>query len=321
MDIFYFEAFEEEKKELEKFTPENISAGYSWKTIQEYGAEEPPADIISVRTQSDIPLSWAGKITGIITRSTGFNHILEYRKASGVEVPAGYLPLYCNRSVAEQALTLWMSLLRKLPGQISQFKDFNRDNITGRETRAKTLLVAGVGNIGYEVVKIGRGLEMNVLCVDIDKKHADVNYIDISEGIGRADIIVCCMNLTEDNVDYFNYDLLKKSKRGAVFVNVARGELSMPGGLLRLLEEGHLGGVGIDVYYKEGEMATALRSGEKPDTSEVAETLKLMEFDNVIMTPHNAFNTEEAVLNKSEQTVAQLVDFLKNGSFMWAVKG
>ena len=137
MDIFFFEAFEEEQAALKKYNDSQFDAGYSWKTIQEYGANEPPADIISVRTQSQIPLEWAGKLKAILTRSTGFDHLTAYRQESDAEnLKCGYLPLYCNRAVAEQALTLWMALLRKLPRQINHFQSFKRDgNYRQRDLR------------------------------------------------------------------------------------------------------------------------------------------------------------------------------------------
>jgi Phosphoglycerate dehydrogenase and related dehydrogenases len=75
-----------------------------------------------------------------------------------------------------------MSLLRKLPQQIEQFKSFNRDGLTGGECERKTLLVVGVGNVGYEVVRIGKGLDMEVLGVDVVKKHSSVSYVSIEEG-------------------------------------------------------------------------------------------------------------------------------------------
>ncbi len=317
--IFFYEAFEEETKTLKKFLPKYIDAGFSWKTIQEYGVKIPQAKIISLRTQSTIPVDWKNSIDGIITRSTGYDHITEYRKFIQKNIPAGYLPLYCNRSVAEQALLMWLALLRKLPQQILQFKSFNRDGITGKECEKKTLTVFGVGNIGYEIVKIGKGLNMDVLGVDIVKKYNDVTYISKEEGILNADIIVCSMNLTKDNQKYFNFELLSKTKPGAIFINIARGELSPATDLLKLLESKKISGVALDAYNNEKELAGTVRKGIKSDDKEVLAILKLADRNNVILTPHNAFNTEEAVEKKSEQTIEQLLHFLDKKEFKWPV--
>jgi len=318
--IFFYEAFEEETIALKKFLPKNIDADFSWKTIQEHGEKNPPAKIISIRTQSQIPTDWANSIDAIISRSTGYDHVNEYRKITGKNLPAGYLPLYCSRSVAEQALLMWMALLRKLPKQVRQFKTFHRDGITGKECDKKVLAVVGVGNIGYEIVKIGKGLNMDVLGVDIVKKRDDVNYVSHEDAIQKADVIVCAMNLTEENEGYFNLERLSSAKPGAVFINIARGELSPAADLLKLLETKKLGAVGLDVYNFEKELAGVLRSNINSDNNEVRAVLKLAERNDVILSPHNAFNTEEAVERKSEQTAEQLMNFLEKGEFKWKVE-
>ena len=220
-DVFFYEAFEEETKALKRYLDPQIAAGFTWKTIQEYtesspGTQVPPAPLISIRTQSTLPLPWATQLAGILTRSTGYDHIERYRKRTQTEVRCGYLPLYCNRAVAEQAMLLWMALLRKLPLQMRSFATFNRDGLTGWECEHKTLLVVGVGHIGYEVVDIGQGLGMQVLGVDLVHTHKDVTYVTLEEGLSRADIIVCSMNLTEENARYFDYETLRQAKRGEI---------------------------------------------------------------------------------------------------------
>lgn len=318
-DVYFYEAFEEESAALRSFLNHQINAGFTWQTIQEAGDVLPPARLISIRTQSIIPVQWAKSLNGVLSRSTGYDHLISYRERTNLNLVCGYLPLYCNRAVAEQALLLWMALLRKLPRQMKQFNNFSRDGLTGHECQGKTLLVVGVGNIGYQVVKIGRGMGMQTFGVDIVRKHDDINYLDIEEGIAAADIIVCAMNLTKKNVGYFDYKLLKKAKSGIIFVNIARGELSPAEDLLRLLRENHLGGIGMDVYEAEGTLATALRKGQPAIDPIVAATLELTKWDNVILTPHNAFNCEESVIRKSEQSIRQIEKFLNSGQFVWNI--
>jgi D-lactate dehydrogenase len=319
MDVFFYEAFEEEEKAIRRYLPADIKAGFSWKTIQEYGSGGPAAAIVSIRTQSLIPTEWAPKLSGILSRSTGYDHLVKYLKECGSAVQCGYLPLYCNRAVAEQAMLLWMALLRKLPQQVKNFSTFYRDGITGSECQGKTLLVVGVGNIGSEVAKIGQGLGMNVLGVDIVQKHPSVSYVSIGEGLSKADIIVCAMNLTPENTGYFKYERLRQARRGVIFVNVARGEFSPSKDIIRLLDEDHLGGVGLDVYNHEGRLAVALRAGKNVDDQEVSATLSLLNRLNVVLTPHNAFNTAESVERKAGHSVQQVQHFLKNGSFLWPI--
>jgi D-lactate dehydrogenase len=156
LEVFFYEAFEEETQSLKHYLPPYIEAGFTWKTIQEQGDPKPPASLISIRTQSIIPASWATEVSGILSRSTGYDHIELYLKKCKKSLPCGYLPLYCNRAVAEQAALLWMSLLRKLPQQMQNFAGFHRDSLTGQEVEHKSLLVVGVGNIGFEMCPLRR---------------------------------------------------------------------------------------------------------------------------------------------------------------------
>jgi D-lactate dehydrogenase len=319
-DVFFYEAFREEQEALRAALKETgIRAGFAPDTIQECDAAVPPAPLISIRTQSLIPEGWAGRISGILTRSTGYDHVLDYRRRAGTDVVCGYLPLYCNRAVAEAAMLLWMALLRRLPRQLRHFQTFNRDGLTGAECYGKTLLVVGVGHIGSEAARIGQGLGMRVLGVDVVKKYHDVTYVALEEGLKAADVIVCAMNLTASNRGFFCYESLKAAKTGAVFVNIARGELSPSTGLKRLLDEGILGGVGLDVFDHEIDLAGWLRDGKAGDHPETKAALELSRRDNVILTPHNAFNTAEAVERKALHSIRQIEHFIKQGGFLWPV--
>lgn len=320
LSVFFYEAFQEEEQALKRYLSPKLKVGFTWQTIQEVGETHPPAALISIRTQSIIPPAWGTKLSGLLTRSTGYDHIHHYLAQGQGNLPCGYLPRYCHRAVAEQTLLLWLTLLRKLPQQLHQFHTFNRDGLTGQECQQKTLLVVGVGHIGYEVIKISQGLGMPALGVDMEKKYPDVAYVTLEEGLPQADIVVCAMNLTADNRNYFNYSALKRGKPGMIFVNIARGEMSPPVDLLRLLDEQFLGGVALDVYDRESELATLLRRGQViehyPDLGAI---LELAKRPNVILTPHNAFNTQEAVARKADHSIQQVNAFLVTGQFIWPV--
>lgn len=317
MDVFFYEAFAEEEAAIRRYLPDHITAGFTWKTIQEYGENHPPAPIISLRTQSHIPEDWVTHLSGILSRSTGYDHLRAYRNSFAPNLPLGYLPLYCHRAVAEQAMMLWMGLLRKLPQQLENFRTFHRDGLTGRETAAKTLLVVGVGNIGYEVVRIGKGLDMDVLGVDLSHDRSDVAYVDIEEGLQKADICVCAMDLSEENAGYFSQARLEQAKPGMLFINISRGELSPSAVLWPLLASGHLGGVAIDVFDEEKKLAHALREGVPATHPEVQATLQIASHPKGICTPHNSFNSEEGVDRKASQSVEQVDYFLQESTFIW----
>ena len=318
-DVIFYEAFEEEAAAIRRHLKPGVQAEFTARTIQECGEHSLSARVVSVRTQSFFPPDWKPGSFAILTRSTGYDHVAAYRRRTGASVDGGYLPLYCNRAVAEQALLLWMALLRRLPVQLDNFRTFRRDGLTGRECAGKTLGVFGVGQIGSEIVRIGQGLGMRVLPVDIVQKHPELAYATQSQALAESDIVVCAMNLTEENCGYFRYQTLRAAKRGALFVNVARGEFAPATDLLRLLEEGQLGGVALDVYNHESELAVSLRSGRVSEDTEVRSLLKLAGDPRVVCTPHNAFNTAESVERKAEHSVRQLEAYLSTGRFLWPV--
>ena len=321
-EIFFYEAFAEEAERLRHYAvAAGVRAGHTPLTIQEAGHAAPPAPVISLRTQSLIPAAWAPQLRGILSRSTGYDHLLAYRRQTKCDdLVLGYLPLYCVRAVAEQALLLWTALLRRLPRQLRQFAAFERDHLTGRENLGKTLALFGVGNIGHEVSRIAAALGLDVLGVDPVRRHADVTYVEPAEALARADILVCAMNLTARNHGYFTRDVLARARRKPLLVNIARGEFTPAAVLEAALDEGLLSGVALDVYNEESTLAPALRTGKMDTlTPDNQALLRLQQRPDVICTPHNAFNTLEAVERKSEQSLRTLVHFRQAGRFLWPV--
>jgi D-lactate dehydrogenase len=343
-DVYFYEAFAEEAELLKRLMLPGVAAEYTDRTIQEAGHAAPPAQLVSIRTQSTLPLDWAPQLAGILSRSTGYDHLAAYAAAVGRPPKLGYLPLYCHRAVAEQAMMLWMALLRKLPRQIRQFHEFHRDGLTGFECQGKTLAVVGVGNIGHEVCAIGAALGMRVVGVDRDPRHADVAYQPIDAALAEADVVVCALDLNRSTRGYFDAAKWRHAKRGSLFVNISRGECSPSTALVGALDAGQLAGAAIDVYDHEAELAVALRGSVEsavcldapPSAEELASrlsnsettnfdpevwaTLELARRDNVICTPHNAFNSYEGVERKCLHSVEQIQAILATGDFRWPVR-
>lgn len=321
-DAFFYEAFAEEAERLLHYAAAaGLRVGHSPLTIQETGHAAPTAPVVSLRTQSVFPPAWAPQLRGILTRSTGYDHLFAYRDSVGEACPPlGYLPLYCVRAVAEQAMLLWTALLRRLPRQLAEFDRFRRDHLSGRENPGKTLALFGVGHIGYEIWRIASALGLIVRGVDPVRRHADVAYASPAEALAEADIVVCAMNLTNRNRGYFTREILAQAKRKPILVNIARGEFTPAAVLETALADGLLAGVALDVFNEESTLAPALRTGNPSAlTADNQALLRLRRHPNVLLTPHNAFNTLEAVERKSEQSIRTLLHFQKTGRFLWPV--
>ena len=317
--IVFYEAFDEEARVLQTlFKPEH-HVRFTPKAIQESGDNELPSTLISIRTQSVIPPSWAPTLKGVLSRSTGYDHLVAFRERTSCAAALGYLEEYSTRAVAEHALLMVLALLRKLPLQVRQLPMFQRDGLTGVELKGRRVLVVGVGRIGGEIVRLASALGCDVKGVDIKPDNAGVTYVSKEMGIEWAEVIVCSMNLTRENTGYFSYDLLRRARQGTVFVNIARGEHAPLTHLGQLLAEGHLGAIGLDVFEDEALLAAALRDPAAHSSPFVPTLRKLLASPNVLFTPHNAFNTREALTRKCAMTVAQIEHFLKQGRFQWQI--
>ncbi len=324
--VMFYEVFEEEKQAIETFLPGHIQAQYTDKTIQESQDVLPPAQIISVRTQSCIPVDWAPNIKAILTRSQGYDHLLAFQQEAKGNVVCGCLGEYCSRAVAEQAVLAMLFLLRKMPAQIRQFQNFQRDGLTGRESFGKKVLVIGVGNIGTEIVDIVKGLRMMVKGVDIDPRLPEFEYVSLPEGLKWAEVVFCALPLTEVTQKLLNFEVLSGVAKGLIFINISRGEISPIKDLEHLLAEGILGAIHLDVYDEEKELAEQLRKTplqrDQERISDYAQrVLKLSKKENVLFTPHNAFNTQEALENKARLSAESVEKFLKEGYFPHMVLG
>ncbi len=314
MEAAFYEVFSEEAEGLKACwaggSPEVLSPG----PIPEPPPDAPPAPVLCVRTHSRIPAEWDGRVLGVLTRSSGFDHLVRDLRGWRKRPACGYLPEYCARAVAEQAVLMILALLRRLKRQIRQALDFDRDGLTGGECLGRRLLVVGVGRIGREVVGLGRALGMDVRGVDIDPRERDLSYVSLEEGVGWADVVVSAVPLTRGTRGLFSSDLWRRGGRGTIFVNISRGEVSPVRDLAAALEDGTLAGVGLDVFGNEGRLAAEWK-GERPETAEGRCLRSMGDRDDVILTPHNAFNTREALERKCRQTVAAIETFRKEGRF------
>ena len=317
LDVIFYEVFEEEEAALKKFLPPGVQTQFISKTIQEFGKALPPARLISIRTQSRIPLGWAPHLAGIFTRSQGYDHLVSYRRASGRDIPCGYIREYCSRAVAEQAVLMMMVILRKLKKQMDCFGTFSRDGLTGLECRGRRALVIGIGRIGTEIVTICGGLGMTVKGADPRHGLKGLEYVPLTKGLSWADVVLCACPLTAKTKGMLNYSILRRVKRGAIFVNVGRGEISPVKDLTRLLSEGVLGGIGLDVFDEEHLLAGSLRAHRA--NADVRAVLKLKDKNNVVFTPHNALNSQEGLEKKARLSVEAVERFLRRGAFPNAV--
>jgi D-lactate dehydrogenase len=242
----------------------------------------------------------------IATRSTGYDHIdVDYCRAHGITVCN--VPVYGDNTVAEHTFALILALSRKVIQAHSRVRngDFSLEGLQGFDLRSKTLGVVGTGHIGVHVIRIARGFMMKVVALDArpDKRLADALDFDYADSLDQllaaSDIVTLHVPLIPATRHLINGENIFRMKKGAVLINTARGGVVETGALLRALDAGHLSGVGLDVF--EGE---SLISEEKQilsdqynaeDLRSILKNLMLLRHENIIVTPHVAFNSIEAM--------------------------
>jgi D-3-phosphoglycerate dehydrogenase len=184
---------------------------------------------------------------------------------------------------------------RITPHAVSYHQNRTPRATMGRELKGSTLGVIGYGQIGREVVRLGRAFGMHVLVHDpyaeVDSRHQS----SLDELLGTSDYVVPLAVATAETENLMNDAAFAKMKEGAFFINVSRGNLVDEAALERALDSGRLGGCALDVGRDPDQMPTP-RLAARPD---------------VIATPHSAGLTLPAIEHQAMETVAQAAEILK----------
>ncbi len=254
------------------------------------------------------------------TRSTGYDHIdLDACGARGVTVCN--VPAYAEHTVAEHTFGLMLALSRKILKAYDRTRrnDFSLDGLAGFDLKGKTLGVIGAGAIGLRVIRIGVAMGMRVLAYDVRPQQllADVmqfEYCELDELLAQSDVVSLHVPLLPSTRHMINRETIAKMKPGALLINTARGELVDTDALLEALAEGRLGGAGLDVIEGEerigDEAQMALHGAPREDLALAVQRYALLSRENVVMTPHMAFYSREALHRLLEVTCNNICAFL-----------
>ncbi|MEG1558158.1 MAG: 2-hydroxyacid dehydrogenase [Oscillospiraceae bacterium] len=245
-------------------------------------------------------------------RCAGYSNVdfkAAYQKLTIVRVPA-----YSPYAVAEHAMALLQTLNRKIHKAYIRTRDFNfsLSGMTGIDLHGKTVGVVGTGKIGRVFIDICRGYGMKVIAYDLfPQPDSDIDYVALDELLKSSDVISLHCPLTDKTRHLLDAGALAKVKPGVFIVNTSRGALIDSAALLEALNSGRVRGAGLDVYEEEADYFYEDRS----DTIVRDDTLALLiSRPNVIVTSHQAFLTEEALLNIAKTTLSNLDEYYAGGS-------
>jgi len=282
-------------------------------------APVPDVDALSVFIHSQVTaqvLEGLPHLKFIATRSTGFDHIdLDACLSRGIVV--SNVPSYGENTVAEHSMALLLMLARKVHQSVLQVRSGRVDlaELTGFDLQGKTIGVIGAGHIGLHVIRIARGFGMRVLAYDVrsDPFLADLlgfAYVSMDQLLAESDIVTLHCPLTEKTEHLMGRAQIGRMKRGALLINTSRGGLVDTDALVGALESGRLGGAGLDVLEGEELIKEDKQLLAQPvDVERLRTAVRnrvLLARDDVVFTPHNAFNSREALVRILEVTLANL---------------
>ncbi|RJQ35676.1 hydroxyacid dehydrogenase [Candidatus Parcubacteria bacterium] len=260
----------------------------------------------------------------VSTRSTGFDHI-DLKAAAKAGIKVSNVPTYGANTVAEHTFALILSLSRKIHQSYERTSrgDFSLDGLRGFDLSGKTIGIVGTGNIGQHAIRIAKGFGMTVLAFDVKKntklaKRLGFQYATLENLLKKSDIVSLHAPYNKSTHHLINRKNIKLIKDGAMIINTARGGLIDTTALVDGLRLGKLSGIGLDVLEEEKYILkeeAELLSPHFPAKSQkgitnylqtIVEGHMLLVSDKVIVTPHNAFNSKEALERILDVTIENI---------------
>ncbi len=286
----------------------------------EYADTEVLSVFVGSQVDSEV-INLMPKLKFISTRSTGFDHI-DLQAAQARSIVVSNVPFYGENTVAEHTFALLLALARKLPQSFDRVEDakFDYHGLRGWDLKGKKIGIIGGGHIGLHVARIARGFEMSVLVYDINPdpklaREIGFDYSDWEQLLSSADVISLHVPLNEHTHHIINAKAFEQMKDGVYLLNTARGGLIDTDELIKALKSGKVAGAGLDVLEGEEFLKDELELLGKEEYQKQVLTLLeghiLMEMENVIVTPHNAFNSQEAVQRILQTTIENITSFAR----------
>ncbi|MFO7604971.1 MAG: NAD(P)-dependent oxidoreductase [Desulfurivibrionaceae bacterium] len=325
MDIIIFEAEEWERESFGTLPADHDLHLISEALTPDNAGSFMHAEIISTFIYSDLSMATLAKFNKlrlIATRSTGFDHIdLGYCDKHGIKV--ANVPDYGVTPVAEHVFALLLALSHRLIEAADRTRrgDFSGRDLRGFDLEDKTIGVIGAGAIGQGVLRIAAGFGMKRIAFDPRPDHSTAKrlkfeYVDFESLLQQADIITLHVPANAATIKMLAREQFDMMKKGVVIINTARGALIDVVELVAALYSKKVAGAGLDVLSAEStihEGSKLARSlfGEKSDLAPLLADQIMLRLPNVVVTPHNAFNTREAMSEIINTTSGNIAGYLR----------
>jgi len=252
----------------------------------------------------------------VALRAAGFNNVdLDAARDAGIRVCR--VPAYSPNAVAEHAVALVLSLVRRTYRAYNRVRDgnFALEGLLGFDLNGKCVGIVGTGRIGTVFAGAMKGFGCRLLAYDPYPNEEMValgaRYVDLPELFAESDIIALHAPLTPQTRHLVNADSLAGVKSGVVIVNTSRGALIDTDAVIEALKDGRVGYLGLDVY--EEEEKVGFYEDQSASIIQDDTFARLLTFPNVLITAHQAFFTAEALAGIANTTIANLTAFERDG--------
>ncbi|MHB8969843.1 MAG: 2-hydroxyacid dehydrogenase [Pirellulaceae bacterium] len=249
----------------------------------------------------------------IALRCAGFNHV-DMQACERLHMNVVRVPAYSPYAVAEFTIALMMMLNRRIHHAYARNRtgNFVLDGLIGFDMHGKTVGVIGTGQIGLCTIDILLGFGCHVLAFDKRpnpplRERPQVEYVELDRLFSESDIITLHVPLFPDTHHLINRSAIERMKAGVMLINTSRGGLLDSRALIDGLKSGKIGSAGLDVYEEEAGIFFHDMS-DKVLTDDVL--ARLMTFNNVIVTAHQAFLTREALANIADTTLTNIGQYV-----------
>ena len=253
----------------------------------------------------------------VALRAAGFNNVdLAVARAVGIRV--GRVPAYSPYAVAEHAVALILSLVRRTHRAYNRVREgnFALDGLLGYDLHGRSVGIVGGGRIGTVFARIMSGFGCRLLAYDPypseEMRSLGARYVDLPGLFAESDIIALHAPLTQATHHLVDRETLALVKPGVMIVNTSRGGLIDTEAAIEALKDGRIGYLGLDVY--EEEDALGFFQDQSQDIIQDDTFARLLTFPNVLITAHQGFFTEEALQNIAATTMANLTAFERDGA-------
>ncbi len=325
MKIAFFELEEWEKDYIKQNLKKQHAIFVNDKLTVETAAKAKECDAVAVFIYSKVDKAVLGKLPRlkfVATMSTGYDHI-DLEDAKQAKVSVSNVPSYGENTVAEHTFALILALSRKIVDSADRTRkgDFTLDGLRGFDLKGKTIGIIGTGHIGQHAIRMAKGFEMKVIAFDIKKNSAAAkklgfSYASLDTLLQKSDIISLHCPYNKSTHHLINNRNIGKMRKGAMLINTARGGIVETRALLRALNDGTIAAAGLDVLEEEcnikEEKQLLVEDFQKEcDLRTMLANHMLLKHKNVIITPHNAFNSKEALLRILNATIENIEAFAK----------